>query len=139
MRTAILERFAWPDTGTFGWMTTPSGRRYATVERPWFNNAVGISCIPLGEYVCKPSRYNRGGYDAIEVTNVDGRTHIKIHIANEPSEVAGCIGTGVRHGALNGNWAVLSSESAFNSLMSEMAGETFKLKITNSACGKGGS
>jgi hypothetical protein len=137
MKTATLDRFCYADFGTFGKIITPAGRRLATVERPWLNNVVGISCIPEGAYTCVPSRYHRGGYDAIEIKDVAGRTLIKIHIANLPEEVEGCIGVGVRHGAIGGRWAAISSKKAFKSLMNELGADNFKLIITSSSGGKG--
>ena len=85
IKTSILERFCYADYGTFGWLTTPSGKLYAVVERPWLDNRVGESCVPKGLYACRPRRYYRGGYDAIEVAGVTGRTFIMMHIANHPN------------------------------------------------------
>lgn len=137
MKTATLDRSGYPDNGTFGVLTTPAGRRFATVEKPWRNNEVGLSCIPEGEYMCAPSRYNRGGYDAIQIMNVSGRTLIKIHIANVPDDVEGCTGVGKRHGVVKGQWGVHSSKKAFKSLMLELGDTRFKLIIGNSSCRKG--
>lgn len=135
MIKATIERFCHSESATFGWLTTPSGRRYATVERPWLNNKVGVSCIPVGEYICEPTRFNRGGYDAIKICNVDGRTHIKMHIASLPSSVEGCIGINTRFGILYGQWAGVGSRVAFRSLMQELGGKKFKLLITNKESG----
>lgn len=137
MKVAEMNRFAYSPDGTFGELVTPSGLYYATVERPWLENKRGVSCIPEGVYVCRPRKFHKGGYDAIEITNVQDRTHILMHVANYPSQVMGCIGINTRHGAINHQWCGLSSKKAFKSLMAELGGETFKLSITNSACSAG--
>lgn len=137
MKVAELNRFAYSDSGTFGHLITPDGLRYATVERPWLDNKPSISCIPTGVYICQPRRFNKGGYDAIEVTEVDGRTNILMHIANRPEQVEGCIGINTTHGAYGHQWVGLNSRDAFTALMSELGRETFKLSINNSGCCKG--
>jgi hypothetical protein len=136
LKVAVLSRIAWPDHGTFGYLTTPSGTEYATVERPWLNNMPSVSCIPTGIYICKPRFYNRGGYDAIEVTDVEGRTYIMFHIANSPHEVAGCIGINQRLGSIKGQWAGVNSTLAFEAFMSELGNEEFKLSIENRCGGR---
>lgn len=123
----VLTRYYTP-SATFGQFSTPDGITLYTVERPWLNNAPGISCIPERIYVCEPRRFFRGGYDAIEVTNVPGRTYILFHIANLPRDVLGCIGVGSRLGALGQDWAVLDSRNAFALFMSHY-GAGFTLKI----------
>ena len=132
---ALLERHSYSHQGTFGQLATPSGKVFATVERPWQNNEPFISCIPEGEYICKPRRFNRGGYNAIEVANVPGRTHILMHIANLPYRVNGCIGINTHHGAIGQRWAGVDSTKAFNNLMAELGGKTFKLIVTHRKAG----
>ena len=38
--------------------------------------------IPTGQYSASKRMYNKGGYMAIEIQNVPGRSHILIHIGN---------------------------------------------------------
>lgn len=67
-----------------------------TVERPWLDNAPNVSCIPAGEYRMvrtttgrtMPDKYIG---DTFEVVDVPGRSQIKFHVANRPSELQGCI------------------------------------------------
>lgn len=106
----------------------------ATVEKPWLQNSVMWSCIPEGDYICKPSYYNKHNYAAVEVTNVPGRKNILFHIANWPSDVEGCIGVGKRIGCLTKNsgsteLAVTNSTQAFKEFMSFYGGEDFELHI----------
>jgi len=108
----------------------PDGMQLATVERPWVNNAAVVSCIPVGEYECKPRRYNRGGYDAVEVCNVTGRSYILFHAGNFVRNSKGCIliNSYIKGGdvGLRG----VSSKLAFNQFMSEYGGG-FNLSIVN--------
>jgi len=88
--TLILTRFAYTDMGTFGSMLV-DGQTIYTVERPWLNNARNVSCIPIGNYRCKPRFYNRGGYPAVEICDVPNRSHILFHRGNTMHDVAGCV------------------------------------------------
>ncbi len=69
------------DSSATGTTRRPSGgctsaaRCSTLLERPWLNNRAGVSCIPAGTYIVGPRRFLRGGYDAIEVREVPGRTH----------------------------------------------------------------
>ncbi len=126
----ILSRRASFDWGTFGEMRLPSGVLIYTVERPWLDNRLNVSCIPAGEYEVLPRRFFRGGYDACEVVGVKGRSHILFHVANWPREVEGCIAPNSRLGP--GDWACplrgYDSRRAFDRLMAETGGD-FTLEI----------
>jgi len=125
-----------PD-GTFGQMTLEDGSVFATVERPWLNNQVGISCIPEGIYtlVMRDSevinRTTHGKYlRGWNVANVPNRSFIMIHIANFPRDVQGCIGVGLKQGYLAGDYAVLQSRDAFDRMMAKLAiRDTWSLNI----------
>ena len=90
-----LTRFAYTKDGAFGrW------GRFHTVEEEWQDNQPRISCIPTGIYRCVRSTFHRGGYPTFEVTNVPGRTLIKVHRANTEEDLLGCIGIGLGLGVL---------------------------------------
>lgn len=130
MRKLTLTRFCVADFGTFGKMSV-DGATLWTVERPWLDNMPNVSCIPEGTYECGPRPFFRGGYDAIEIENVAGRTHILFHTANWPHEVQGCIapnswiGPGSNACPMRG----FDSRTAFNRLMEWMGGERFTLVV----------
>ncbi len=91
-----------------------------TVERPWHKNQPFVSCIPEGEYEIKRRNSPRFGDNQWEVSGVVGRSHILFHVANLPSELAGCIGLGERvHGDLGG---VGSSRAAIESFYRKTQG-----------------
>lgn len=130
MSNLTLERFAYSPFGTFGRMVMPSGVVLYTVERPWLDNKPSVSCIPPGVYKCAPKHFFRGGYEAIEILNIPGRSHILFHIANFADELEGCCAVVSRLGVLDGRWAGLASKPAFDLFMSFYGGKNFQLEIT---------
>lgn len=134
---ATLERFRGTGiqlanpTATFGRLTLPSGMTLITVEDAWRDNQRNVSCIPVGTYHCAPRRFNRGGYDAIEITNVPGRTHILIHKGNTADDLNGCIAPGIGFAWIQKQLAVHSSSVAFQHIMGELGGKDFTLKISD--------
>lgn len=122
-----LTRFCYAPDGTFGLMPVDGVVLY-TVERGWLDNAPMISCIPEGTYTCRPRYFFRKEYDAIEVCDVPGRTHILFHKANLPHQLAGCIAPASELGCFGGQWAGLASGIAFGHLMGWLPGE-FELTI----------
>lgn len=134
MISATLTRTEARDGGTFGHIVLPSGRTLATVELPWRDNQPRVSCIPAGSYLCRPRPYHRGGYDAIEVCDVPGRSAILFHVANWPTDVLGCIGVGLSRGVVDGRYGVRSSRAAFNRhLMPELGSLEWQLTIVEEA------
>ena len=123
MTDLTLTRWGSTPHGTFGAMDV-DGLTLYTVERPWLDNRRNISCIPAGKYPLRSRKYYRGGYDAIEVTEVPGRSLILFHRGNTMSNSQGCILPGMDLGYLNpggihegGLWAVMQSAAAFAHLM----------------------
>jgi hypothetical protein len=134
MKHVRLERLLFGPAGTFGKMAIDdTGFSCWTVERPGFpfvsENEAGLACIPAGEYAIKLGVFHRNtptpvdDYPAYEVLNVPGRSLIKIHKANFPTDVKGCIGLGMNLGELNGHPAVLSSSGAYDAFMKVLANE----------------
>jgi len=130
MNRLTLVRWCLGDFGTFGWLEI-AGRTVHTVERAWADNQPNVSCIPEGVYACVPGRYNRGGYDAIEVLDVPGRSLIKFHKANWPSQLAGCIAPNVevRPGTIACPMRGYNSAGAFRLLMEHYGHREFELEI----------
>lgn len=105
------------------------GEMVYTVEDAWADNRRMESCIPDGTYRVVPRRFNRGGYDAWEITGVPGRTTILIHRGNRAADVTGCVIVGTELGVLAGDLAVLQSAAAFAQLARDFAGREFTLDI----------
>lgn len=137
MITKTLMRFAPTGDGVFGRMG-----KWFSIEEEDLNNRPNVSCIPEGLYICRRTRYNRGGYETFEVTNVPGRSHILFHIANTEEDIEGCIGLGTRLGTLRVKdedtgelrykLAVLESKKAFQEFMESMKGiDEFMLRVVS--------
>lgn len=77
---------------TVGVLVFPNGDTVFTLERPWLDNKVSVSCIPEGQYRVKRDKTGRWQWYAIQ--DVPGRTFIEIHPANKVSHLEGCIGLG---------------------------------------------
>lgn len=131
MYKLILKRFAYTPMGTFGSMLMPDGTKIFTVEDAWRENKPNVSCIPLGTYQCSPRFYNRGGYPAIRIEDVENRSHILIHRGNTELDVEGCIVTGMKLGFINNRWAVASSKTAFDIVVQNLGDQHFELLIEN--------
>lgn len=118
-----LERFAYTPMGTFGYLRAPEFQCY-TIELPWEFNIPYASCIPEGLYHTVWGRFNKGGYETLEVVGVPRRTRIKFHVANTIDDLLGCIGLGKELGYIDGKWGVTSSKAAFAEFIASMRGVT---------------
>ena len=125
MRPLILERNTHNNNETMGTLLMPSGIRYQTIERPWKDNANGISCIPVGEYEIKLTLSNRFKKHLYQVMDVPGRSGIRIHVANWAKELEGCIALGISRTP----GMVVASKIAVDRFMNEMGGRDGKLII----------
>jgi len=84
------------------WIADLDDPVFYTIERPWLNNKVNVSCIPAGNYNVKP--YSSDKFkDVYEVQDVPDRSKILIHVANWATEVEGCIGIGLSAGYMMQN------------------------------------
>lgn len=95
-----------------------------TMERPWRNNQIGISCIPTGTFLCKRVNSPKFG-DTFEVTGVSGRTEILLHKGNIDDDSHGCIILGENFDiwAPTGQLSIVSSKAAFDEFMKRTLGQ----------------
>lgn len=128
MKKVILQRTKKTSIGTFGLMTYDKLKWYSG-ERPWLNNQHGISCIPIGNYMCKWTYFPRAKKYDYMVLNVPGRTGIFIHSANFPKQVEGCIFLGKSAGTMDGEYGIFSSVTAIREFNEALNKETFQLEI----------
>ena len=98
-----------------------------TIENPWLNNAVNVSCIPAGFYYLERYDSPSHGAGTWQFINVPGRTHCQIHIANYASDVSGCIGLGLQ--VMAGLAGVSSSRDALQSF-TELTAQYDSLSMT---------
>ena len=66
-----------------------SERILTTIERPWLDNQVNVSCIPEGTYEVHRDRHGRHTW--FKVLDVSNRTFIEIHEGYKVSHSAGCL------------------------------------------------
>lgn len=124
-----LQRYYYGPTCTLGHLAFGEQLIY-TVEDAWQGNAVGRSCIPDGTYRCRPRFFHRGGYPAIEICEVPGRTTILFHRGNTARDVQGCIVVGTGLGVLAGEIAVTNSVMAWQPFFQRWGYDEFELVIT---------
>lgn len=129
MRPFTLIRIADIKDGTFGVLLEDDTPFCVTIEREWLNNQRGISCIPVGEYVCKRVNSPKFG-NTFEVMNVPNRTAILFHKGNIDADSHGCIIVGEQFESLGGKTAVLASGKAFTEFLERTQNLIeFKLEI----------
>lgn len=125
----VLTRLDANDNGTFGRIEV-LGKVFFTCERPWKNNEPGVSCIPTGRYDVVWSYSPRFRRETYLVRDVAGRSGIRIHPANLPLQLLGCIALGEQLGQLDGEKAVLRSQSAVRNFEQLLEHKPFTLEIT---------
>jgi len=116
--------------GTFGVLTIDDRAICVTLERPWLNNAKGLSCIPLGSYHCSRYRSKKFG-NTFVVEDVLGRSGILFHSGNRATDSKGCIILARKFHTFSPNdRGVMESKEAMASFLDEMKGEkNFALHI----------
>lgn len=113
---------------TPGRLYLPGGPTFFTLERPWLDNRNGVSCIPLGEYhvvLCNSPRLGRVYW----ISDVPGRTVVRIHWGNVVAHTEGCLLLGLSRGTLKGERAIFQSVVACRQFMQIMGGEPFTLEV----------
>lgn len=132
MKCITVKRISQTQHGTFGVILDGLVPFALTLEDEWKDNKVGVSCIPVGTYHCKKKRFNRGGYDTFEITDVPDRTHILFHRGNTEDDTEGCILVAEEFGELNKKTAIQSSRKGFKEFMERLHGvDEFLLHIVN--------
>ena len=87
------------DGGTWGRMVCKEyGIELHTLEQNWEDNKRSVSCIPAGTYNVRATQSARFGRLMYLVEAVPERSGIRIHPANFPSELQGCIALGTSIG-----------------------------------------
>lgn len=127
MQKIRLNRFDYGEDATFGIIDLPNGDCLYTLELPWKGNTPFVSCIPEGKYLCIPDMHNNR--PSWLLCDVPGRDLVKIHAANLPDELEGCIAPGMKMGRMYGRRAVISSRLAMAKLEFWFKNEPFELEI----------
>ena len=142
MKTIQMKRVSMNDDGTFGVMIYENVPFLLTLERPWKNNAKGVSSIPLGTYTVKRTVTPLHG-NTFEITNVPDRTAILIHTGNTEKDIEGCVEVGMQFGKMEAidpdtkkmelQPAVLRSKDAYN-LLDNFISQDIEFRLVITAC-----
>ena len=116
LKIITLNRIISSDEGVLGLLHSNGKPISVTLERPWKDNKAWESCIPFGLYPLARLESSKAfKYPHYLLEGVPDRTFIKIHVANYPSELHGCIGVGSYYA--NGAIAVCKSRKAMDHTM----------------------
>tara|TARA_R100000656_G_scaffold42110_1_gene34987 strand:+ start:350 stop:808 length:459 start_codon:yes stop_codon:yes gene_type:complete len=116
LKIITLNRIITTDEGILGVLHSNGKPISVTLERPWKNNKAWESSIPFGMYsLARLDKSKAFNYPHYLLEDVPNRTFIKIHVANYPSELSGCIGVGSYFA--NGSIAVCKSRNAMDHVM----------------------
>jgi hypothetical protein len=107
-----LIRIARNAEATYGVLIQGSIPFAVTLERPWRENKVGESCIPVGSYECRRVNSPHFG-NTFEVTNVPGRTAILFHKGNLSDDTHGCILVGESFNPVMSRPGITASKEGF--------------------------
>lgn len=107
------------------------GFKCNTLERPWKNNTINISCIPKGEYTVKwtfSPKFMRYTY---EVQSVPKRSGIRFHVGNYFTQIAGCflLGSGYKDLNTDGRLDIINSTITIKQFETLLNKQDFKLII----------
>jgi len=121
MKHLELIRVSTGEYGTFGVLLEVGQPPFAlTLEPPWKDNQVDISCIPADTYQCIPVLSPQFGH-TWEVADVPDRSHILFHKGNiaesNDSDTLGCILVAEKFDPLGGIPGVLSSKEGYNEFL----------------------
>lgn len=100
-----------------------------TLELPWKNNSLNISCIPKGTYQCSIKPFH--STTQYEILNVPNRSGIFIHVGNYYHDSLGCIILGGGKGDINhdGQIDVTNSTKSISALKKFFSNEDFTLTV----------
>lgn len=85
-----LVRLESSDRGTIGALLVEDQFVCMTLERPWCDNKINISCVPKDTYIV--SAYNSSKFGSTYIIeDVPGRSGILFHKGNEISDTSGCV------------------------------------------------
>ena len=119
--------------GTWGILSyPPANLTLHTMERAWVDNKRGISCIPCGRYKVIATMSPRFGRRMYLVLGTSPREGIRIHPANLPSQLQGCIALGTAIARYPTTKKLLNSRVAVNRLERLLGLAPFYLTIVNS-------
>ena len=128
MKKLELIRTYLPDR-TIG-VISADGYTINTLERPWDDNKVNVSCIPEGSYIVK--RDTTGKHQWFSIQDVSGRTFIEMHGGTIPTHSDGCILVG---SGFYDNYNLKDSAAGLGALLRRVRDNDFMLTIRAAKAG----
>lgn len=101
-----------------------------TLERMWVGNKKGVSCIPAGRYLVQATQSYKFRRIMYLVQGVEGRSGIRIHSANWPEELQGCIALGTITTIAAKGKMLLNSRIAVTRLETNLGFRDFYLTVS---------
>ena len=128
-----LKRTNKSDIQTMGEMSVLDGNENIfsckTIELPWRDNKINISCIPEGKYKVKKRYSDKYGHH-FHILNVPDRSLILIHAGNYYSQTKGCILVGSEHTDINSDGVCDVVNSRFTlEKLNQILPENFEITI----------
>lgn len=136
----VLRRTQYLADRTLGYLSVWKGPirvfQCACLELPWKDNKARVSCIPAGVYPLVLEYSPAFKAKLYELYEVPGRSEVKLHAANYPSQLLGCIAPALGHRDINGDGVPdgVSSKVALSRFHTAMEGV---LKTTIEVVGDG--
>jgi hypothetical protein len=119
------------DGGTWGRLVCKEyGIELHTLEQNWEDNKRSVSCIPAGTYNVRATQSARFGRKMYLVEGVAERDGIRIHPANFPAELQGCIALGTSLGRTGKGRMLLNSRAAVARFEAVLGFNQFTLVVT---------
>ncbi len=116
MRELRLRRFAKRPTDVFGELAVVEEAEVLysclSLELPWRQNEPGRSCVPAGRYRLAYEYSPAFGRKLWELKDVPGRAEAKLHPANFPEELLGCLAPGEGLVVSQGRWGLSATSRA---------------------------
>ena len=104
-----------PD-GTFGVIRINGEFTCLSLEPPWRNNQIDVSCIPEGQYLAE--RFDSPEFgETFRFIDVSPRSNVEFHIGNTIKDTRGCILLGSYLATFDGHKGIARSRRAFDHFM----------------------
>lgn len=127
MKSVMLKRIAETSSGTFGILIIDGLPQLVTIELPWHDNELDISCVPVGNYTLVRYRSEVHGL-TWQIVGVPDRDPILFHVANTLSDIKGCIGVGLSYGRIGMLFGIRSSRTGME-LLRNLLGDADDIPI----------
>lgn len=122
MVEVILERVGESGEETYGVLKIGGRPRFVTCEDLWRGNGRGVSCIPVGRYICVEHDSPKFGFTYL-IRDVPGRSHILFHAGNNHVDTQGCVLVGSSFASELGTSGIVNSRVAFAKFLRLLRGE----------------